>query len=335
MASSRGRRKEESGPPVSTGHIAPRPSSSSRGRGPAYTRSFIVEQPGQARPYNVTPRPPTFYTRPPYGARMHQARYPVPVFVAPTAAPKSSQSTTADAGTGRSKRWDASRLIKELETRAKDFARECVAKGKHVDSSRICQAILRERNVDSFKRLGLRGHHEIPYIKELELLQRRVYETVTAYCQVRSTSTLYELGLYLAQVEGKESFNELCLGPLLEQPAVYQYFKPRQTLRGVPDITTKDVLECLRSFMIKYDRWYRRIEITEFMSFMAKERGCGDPYELCVRVPSLGLPISVSTLDVSCKNTFRLSVIVAYYCYRCLGKRRKARNRNGVVFGTR
>ena len=263
---------------------------------PAYVRSFVVHQ---QRPIPMGPpvrNSPRSQGRPraPGGIAVQPMRYPQAVFVAPPLQYSTQSQRVTGVNTGAGRRSDSTRLIKTLEARAKDFARDCIADGKHVDSSRICQAILRERNVDNFKVLGLRGHYDIPYIKELEQLQRRIYETVTAYCQVRATSTLFELGMYLAQLEEKESFEDLGLGPLLEQPSVFQYFKPRRTLRGVPEITTKDVLEYLRTYMTKYDKWYGRIEMTDFMKFVARERGCADPFELCVRVPSIGLSISVT-----------------------------------------
>lgn len=184
-------------------------------------------------------------------------------------------------------------VIKTLEVAAKDLARECIDQGAHVDSARISQALLSQRKVNNFKDLGLRSHRDIPYIKELERLQRKVYETITAYCQVRATSTLYELGKYLAQMEERENFEDLGLGPLLDQPPVYQFFKPRRTLVAVPEITTRDVLGYLRSYMDTKYKWRGRIDFRDFLRFMTKERGCADPYELCVRVPTIGLPISV------------------------------------------
>ena len=226
----------------------------------------------------------------PAGRGGGKARYPPPVFVAPA----TTQSLRMTDTGGKRGPQPSTQLIKSLEAQAKDFARECVAKRTHVDSSRICQALLRERNAESFKALGLRGHFDIPYIRELERLQKRVYETITAYCQVRATASLYELGKYLAQMEEKKDFEELGLGPLLEQPPVYQYFKPRRTLVAVPEITTRDVLEYLRSYMDTKDKWRGVIKITDFLKFMTRERGCEDPHELCVRVPSPGLSISVS-----------------------------------------
>ena len=229
-------------------------------------------------------RPPVCYNPGvAYGHRgkVGSARYPPPAFVG------------TGGGTGRQ---PSVQVIRMLEAEAKDLARECIEQGTHVDASRICQALLRQRKAEDFKALGLRRHWDIPYIRELERLQRRVYETITAYCQVRATSTLYELGKYLAQMEEKEDFEELGLGPLLEQPPVYQFFKPRRTLVAVPEITTRDVLEYLRSYMDTKYKWRGRIDFRDFLRFMTRERGCADPYELCVRVPSLGLSISVSLI---------------------------------------
>ena len=261
-------------------------------------------------------RPPVRYnpriSRPPVSGG--NARYPYhPAFVAqPENQPQGSTSSNRG---GPRKTQTTFHLMKALEARAKDLARECIAQRKHVDSYRICQDLLRERNAKDFQALGLSNHLDIPYVMELERLQRRIYETITAYCQVRATCTLHELGKYLAQKEEKEDFEEVGLGPLLDQPVVYQYFKPSRTLVDVPDITTRDVLEYLRDYMDINYKWRGHIEVKDFLQYMVTERGCANPFELCVRVPSPGLSISVSHYQLPFHGRL---IMCIYRCCLCV-----------------
>ena len=113
-----------------------------------------------------------------------------------------------------------------------------------------------------------------------------------------SISTLYELNQSLADLGSKSDFEELNLGPLLKQPVVYDMFKAPQGLPQVPHVTTIQILKHLENYMDKEDLWRKKVDLEEFMEYLSEEYQCGTPFELGVRIQSIGLAISVMLLNI-------------------------------------
>ena len=110
---------------------------------------------------------------------------------------------------------------------------------------------------------------------------------------VHSIATLYELGQSLASLEEKEDFQDLNLGPLVKQPVVYDLFKfPSDT--DIPQVTTVQILRLLKKHMDKEELWSKKVELKKFMEFLCQEFKCETPYDLGLRIQSVGLAISVS-----------------------------------------
>ena len=113
-----------------------------------------------------------------------------------------------------------------------------------------------------------------------------------------SISTLYELNQSLADLGSKSDFEELNLGPLLKQPVVYDMFKAPQGLPQVPHVTTIQILKHLENYMDKEDLWRRKVDLEKFMEYLSEEYQCGTPFDLGVRIQSIGLAISVMLLNL-------------------------------------
>ena len=113
-----------------------------------------------------------------------------------------------------------------------------------------------------------------------------------------SISTLYELNQSLSDLFLKSDFEELNLGPLLKQPVVYDMFKAPQGLPQVPHVTTIQILKHLENYMDEEDLWRKKVDLEKFMEYLSEKYQCGTPFELGVRIQSIGLAISVMLLNI-------------------------------------
>ena len=124
-----------------------------------------------------------------------------------------------------------------------------------------------------------------------------------AYVMSNSIATLYELNQSLADLGSKPDFEDLKLGPLLQQPVVYDMFKAPPHLPTLPRITTIQILKHLERYMTQEDLWRKKVDLKKFLEYLCEEHDCETPYELGVRIQSVGLAISVCKfllLVVSC-----------------------------------
>lgn len=111
-----------------------------------------------------------------------------------------------------------------------------------------------------------------------------------------SIATLHELGQSLADLASEKDFEDLKLGPLLKQPVVYDMFKAPSSLDSLPQITTIQILKHLERYMTREDLWREKVDLVKFIEYLCEEYHCETPYELGVRVQSVGLAISVRRL---------------------------------------
>lgn len=126
---------------------------------------------------------------------------------------------------------------------------------------------------------------------------------VHAYVMSNSIATLYELGQSLVdlisrQDSSKQDFEDLRLGPLIQQPVVYDMFKVPSSLPSPPNITTIQILKYLENYMTKENLWREKVDLKKFIAYLCEEHGCEIPYELGIRIQSVGLAISVSKLKL-------------------------------------
>ncbi|XP_054860684.1 uncharacterized protein wu:fj29h11 isoform X4 [Amphiprion ocellaris] len=111
-------------------------------------------------------------------------------------------------------------------------------------------------------------------------------EAVTSVC------TLYELGQSLAALKDKKRYEELNLGPLCKLPLIHRMFKIDSNTKDddIPQIETVDILKQLRIFRRKENKV--KIDLAEFLKYLADHYSCDSPYELGIRIHSIALPIA-------------------------------------------
>ena len=112
---------------------------------------------------------------------------------------------------------------------------------------------------------------------------------IQAYCTSSTIATLHDLERYICDVEGKNSFSELKLGPLQKFPLVYHYFRfPHD--EQIHNVTIADIIK----YLWEYGKTNRkRIDLPEFLEHIAKKRNFKNPYEVGVLINSIALAISV------------------------------------------
>ena len=112
---------------------------------------------------------------------------------------------------------------------------------------------------------------------------------------VHSISTLSEIGQSMARLLEKKTFQELRVGPLVKQPVIYDLFKAPSDGTTIYHVTTVQVLKNLNQYLTKEEKWTTKVDLQDFVRYLCDEYGCNTPYELGVRVQSIGLGISVRT----------------------------------------
>ncbi|XP_022793492.1 uncharacterized protein LOC111332406 isoform X4 [Stylophora pistillata] len=167
--------------------------------------------------------------------------------------------------------------------------------------ARLC----RDFEKSSLSDLGFKSDKDIPALKNLIEMQAKVNLFVHAYVTFNSITTLYELNQSLADLGSKSDFEQLRLGPLLKQPVVYHMFKAPQNLTAIPQVTTVQIIKYLNKYMSKTTG---PLHLEKFLEYLCEQYKCNTPYELGVRIQSLGLAVAVIKKAKQLK-TKRLGVI--------------------------
>ncbi|XP_045924345.1 protein NO VEIN [Micropterus dolomieu] len=132
----------------------------------------------------------------------------------------------------------------------------------------------------------------IPALKDLQYIMREVNMFIESTEAVTSICTLYELGQSLAGLKDKKHYEELNLGPLCKLPIIHRMFKIDSNTKDddIHQIETLDILKQLRIFRRKQSK--PKVDLAEFMKYLADHYNCESPYELGIRIHSVGLPIA-------------------------------------------
>ncbi|XP_047465584.1 protein NO VEIN isoform X3 [Mugil cephalus] len=136
------------------------------------------------------------------------------------------------------------------------------------------------------------NYWKIPALKDLQYILREVNMFIESTEAVKSICTLYELGQSLAGLKDKKRYEELNLGPLCKLPLIHRMFKIDSNTKDddIHQIETVDILKQLRNFRRKQSKI--KVDLAEFMKYLADQYNCESPYELGIRIHSVGLPIS-------------------------------------------
>ncbi|CAM8975537.1 unnamed protein product [Rhodiola kirilowii] len=167
--------------------------------------------------------------------------------------------------------------------------RELVAAGESVSSLKVSEAVLLKLQVQSWSSLGFQMQ-DVPSLNQLMVIEGKINAFIHCFVGVRRITSLYDLEMAICKSEGVEHFDELHLGPLLRHPLVVHYFSVRSDLTNIHQITTEEILVSLSAYMDIH--WNQKIEVLEFLDFLAKKQSVTSREKLCIRIQNLGMHIS-------------------------------------------
>ncbi|XP_060951191.1 uncharacterized protein wu:fj29h11 [Limanda limanda] len=170
--------------------------------------------------------------------------------------------------------------------------RDIAAEGELVTEEKVISKACVLMQISSLKNVNIRPGN-VPALKDLLYIIREINMFIESTEAVTSICTLYELGQSLAALKDKKCFEELNLGPLCKQPLIHRMFKIDSNTKDddIHQIKTIDILKQLRIFRKEQSK-ARRVDLAEFMKYLADHYNCDSPYELGIRIHSIGLPIS-------------------------------------------
>ncbi|KAI2658823.1 Protein NO VEIN [Labeo rohita] len=173
-----------------------------------------------------------------------------------------------------------------------DVMRALAAEGEHVTIERVISRVCSLLQVSSLKDMSIDPRRHLPAVQDLQRTVKEIKMYIESVEAVSSICTLYELGQALANLKNKKRFEELHLGPLCKVPLIHRMFRIDANTKDddVHQIATVDILRSLRMFRRKSKT--PRIDLADFMKDLADQYSCESPYELGIRIQSLGLPIS-------------------------------------------
>ncbi|XP_067859939.1 uncharacterized protein wu:fj29h11 isoform X2 [Heptranchias perlo] len=182
--------------------------------------------------------------------------------------------------------------LDDVNQRIEEFIRALAAEGEHVTEEKVLNRVCRHFRTQSLRNIGIWPPSKLPAIHELRRTQREITIFIEAFENIRCVCTLYELNQCLAALKDKQNFEELNLGPLCKQPLVHRMFKVPQSLKDedIFEIETVDILQSLRAY--KKSNKAQKIDLADFIKYLADQYHCDSPYELGIRITSIGLLIS-------------------------------------------
>ncbi|KAJ7984929.1 hypothetical protein DPEC_G00359850 [Dallia pectoralis] len=183
-----------------------------------------------------------------------------------------------------------------------DVIRDIAAEGDHVTREKVISRVCTLMQVPSLEAGRINLRWQIPALKELQRSIREINMFIESAEAVTAMCTLYELGHNLAGLKDKKRFEELNLGPLCKLPLVHRLFKIDSNTKDedIHQIETVDILRSLRAFRRTVNK--PKVDLAEFMKHLTDQYNCESPYELGIRIHSVGLPISTLQKAVNCEH---------------------------------
>ncbi|XP_059180709.1 uncharacterized protein wu:fj29h11 [Centropristis striata] len=182
-----------------------------------------------------------------------------------------------------------------------DVIRQIAAEGELVTKEKVISRVCRLMQIPSLDAGRIKPWH-IPALKDLQYIMREVNMFIESVEAVSSICTLYELGQSLAALKDKKHYEELNLGPLCKLPLVHRMFKIDGNTKDddIHQIETIDILKQLRVFRKQQSK--PKVDLAEFMKYLADHYNCDSPYELGIRIHSVGLPIATLIKVSRCEH---------------------------------
>ena len=196
------------------------------------------------------------------------------------------------------------RYTRPTKDQIDNVAQECIEilaeSNCYVSSERIEKLLLQRFQARSLCDIGPRYIDQIGCVNEHNRLIAKVNAHIQAFVKVRCICTLHELKDCLKEYAvAKDNFSKLNIGPLQRLPIVYQMFKFPTDFEEIPEITTLDILEHLRNYLTKKNKWTERIDLQDFMEYLVEEYDADDAFQLGVRIRSLALGVQVCYYIIS------------------------------------
>ncbi|XP_058649126.1 uncharacterized protein wu:fj29h11 isoform X2 [Onychostoma macrolepis] len=181
---------------------------------------------------------------------------------------------------------------KDVNCLAEDVMRAVAAEGELVTIERVISRVCSLLQVSNLKDMNIDARRHLPAVQELQRTIKEINMYIESVEAVSSICTLYELGQALGNLKNKKRFEELHLGPLCKIPLIHRMFRIDANTKDddVHQIATVDILRSLRMFRRKSKT--PRVDLADFLKHLADQYSCESPYELGIRIQSLGLPIS-------------------------------------------
>ncbi|XP_044034429.1 protein NO VEIN isoform X2 [Siniperca chuatsi] len=172
-----------------------------------------------------------------------------------------------------------------------DVIRDIAAEGELVTEEQVISRVCGLLQIPSLE-AGRIKPWMIPALKDLRYIMREINMFIESTEAVTTICTLYELGQSLAGLKSKKHYEELNLGPLCKLPLIHRMFKIDNNTKDddIYQIGTVDILKQLRVFRRKQSK--PKVDLAEFMKYLADHYNCDSPYELGIRIHSIGLPIA-------------------------------------------
>ncbi|KAF3854058.1 hypothetical protein F7725_014746 [Dissostichus mawsoni] len=173
-----------------------------------------------------------------------------------------------------------------------DVIRDIAAEGELVTKEKVVSRVCVLMQIPSLEE-GRIYPRNIQALKDLQYVIREINMFIECSEAAASISTLYELGQSLAGLKNKKHYEELHLGPLCKLPLIHRLFKIDSNTKDddIHQIETVDILKQLRVFRKQQTK--PKIDLAEFMKYLADHYSCDSPYELGIIIKSVGLPISI------------------------------------------
>ncbi|XP_064610417.1 uncharacterized protein LOC135474759 [Liolophura sinensis] len=190
------------------------------------------------------------------------------------------------------------RLSKE---QVDSYAQICIDQlseaGEYVCTERIEALLLQRLQRKTIRDLQLqqvRSVDHLPSVREHQRTACKVNACIQAFIQVRSICTLHEIEQSLLDYAPvKQNFESFKLGPLQKLPIIYDLFKFPPEVVTIPKITTMDILQHIREFLTKENKWTEKLEMEPTMNYLVERYGVPDAYHLGVRIRSLPLAVQM------------------------------------------
>ncbi|CAM0876991.1 unnamed protein product [Alopecurus aequalis] len=170
-------------------------------------------------------------------------------------------------------------------TKARD---ELARAGEGVTGWKVAHAALVALKADSWGSLGVQLH-DVPLLRDLFLIEGKVNTFIHCYVAARKIVSIYDLEVEICKNEGVAQFEELGLGPFLQQPLVAHYFFVPADLSEAPKLSSEEIINCLQKFI---GNSKGKVKVESFLDYLAEQKSVSRKEKLGVRVQSLGLHIS-------------------------------------------